>query len=119
MDKGHFSTGGVLPEVRENVRLIKGWFSDTLPRFLEETPGEIGFCHVDCDLYSSTTFILNSIGNRFAEKSVIIFDELAGFNGYEDHEFKAFLEFLVNFKYDFDFLGRVDAESYAFRLRKE
>jgi hypothetical protein len=37
----------------------------------------------------------------------------------EDHEFKAFLEFLVNFKYDFDFLGRVDAESYAFRLRKE
>src|SRR5450432_5940 len=40
-----------LPSVRDNVVLIKGWFQDTLPPFLEEHRGTVSFVHVDCDLY--------------------------------------------------------------------
>ena len=51
---GHFSTGGKLPEVGPNVRLHKGWFSDTLPPFLANESDPISFIHIDCDLYVST-----------------------------------------------------------------
>jgi hypothetical protein len=33
-EKGHFKMEK-LPEVRENVKLIKGWFDETLPQFIQ------------------------------------------------------------------------------------
>src|SRR5258706_686387 len=46
--KGRFSLSGVLPELSaaNNVTLHKGWFEDTLPRFLAQHPGPTGFVHV-------------------------------------------------------------------------
>lgn len=35
LDAGHFSTGGQLPDVNDpRVSFVKGWFHETLPRFL-------------------------------------------------------------------------------------
>jgi hypothetical protein len=39
--EGAFSLGGNLPKVVENVELIKGWFKDTLPVFLNAHTGLI------------------------------------------------------------------------------
>lgn len=39
-EKGHFSLDGDLPWVNPNVKLVKGWFNDTLPAFLKEHPGD-------------------------------------------------------------------------------
>ena len=36
--KGKFNLGGVLPPVKPNVQLHKGWFEETLPGFLDEHP---------------------------------------------------------------------------------
>ena len=39
----------------DHVRLHRGWFTDTLPAFAAQCTEPIGFVHVDCDLYSSTS----------------------------------------------------------------
>lgn len=93
--KGHFALPG-LPTVRENVRLHKGLFDHTLPVFLrEQAPHEpVSFMHVDCDLYSSTRSVLGLLATRLVRGTVIVFDEYFNYDGWEEHEFRAFREFV-------------------------
>lgn len=98
-----FDRGGILPEVPENVTLIKGWFNETLPKFLEEHPSEeIRFLHIDCDLYQSTKCVFDLLVDRIVPGTVILFDELIHYDGFENHEIKAFYEFLQK-RPDLDF----------------
>src|SRR5690606_21917903 len=53
LPKGTFSTEGNLPKVPGNVALHKGWFDESLPKWLEQNPGPVAFVHNDSDLYSS------------------------------------------------------------------
>lgn len=87
-----------LPLVLHNVRLVVGLFQDTLPRFREEILGTkpISFLHIDCDIYSSTKTILDEFHNNIVEGTIILFDELYNYPGFQDHEFKAFQEFLAS-----------------------
>ncbi len=105
--KGTFKVDN-LPKVRENVILIKGWFEDTLPKFVE-TVGQIpvSFMHVDCDLYSSTKTIFNYLKNNINSGTIIVFDEFFNYIGWEEGEFKAFYEFVNENKLDFEWLGFV------------
>lgn len=91
--KGHFAMDK-LPEVRPNVKLIKGWFSETLPRFVLEYPEPLIFLHVDCDLYSSTKSIFEHMGSRIKPGCVILFDEYFNYPGWQVGEYKAFQEFI-------------------------
>lgn len=91
---GAYSTEGRLPEVRKNVRLIKGWFKDTMPDFIEEHNKAIAFLHVDCDIYSSTRDVFNSLKNNIVVGTLILFDDFYGFPNSAEHEWKAFKEFL-------------------------
>jgi hypothetical protein len=84
-----------LPDVPANVSLHKGWFSATLPSFLSTTPGPIAVLHVDCDLYSSTALVLDTLADRIRTGSVIVFDEYFNYPGWKRHEHKAFQEFIV------------------------
>lgn len=95
--KGFFALSkNALPKVPSNVRLVKGWFNETLPSFIEEHKSEkIALLHVDCDLYSSTVTIFDHCKSLFQDKMVIVFDELINYPGYEEHELKAFWEFLT------------------------
>lgn len=90
---GAYSTAGRLPAVPDNVRLHVGWFEETLPRFFEAHDGPIRLLHVDCDLYSSTRTVLTAANERLVSGSVIVFDDLLGYPGYENHELRAFEEF--------------------------
>ena len=93
---GAFSIGGRLPPVRGNVRLTKGFFEQTLPGFVAQHRGEtIALLHVDCDLYSSTVTILTNVADMIVPGTVIVFDELINYHGWEDGEFKAFTEFVA------------------------
>jgi hypothetical protein len=91
--KGHFSTNGTMPEVNPNVVLVKGMFQETLPKFLSIIPGTFGLVHIDSDIYESARFVLEQIEDRVTIGTVIIFDELIGYNTYEEHEYKALKEF--------------------------
>ena len=92
--KARFSLAGAAPDVLENVELVKGRFAQTLPAFLAHHPERFAFVHVDCDLYSSTKTVLELAAARVGAGTVIVFDEYFNFPGWEQHEFKAFQEFV-------------------------
>ena len=102
--QGKFNENGKLPVVNENVRLIKGWFDETLPGFIKAHKSEqCSFIHIDCDLYSSTKCVLSLLKDNIGRGTVICFDELAGQIGWQDDEYKALVEFVeetgLRFKY--------------------
>ena len=121
-----------MPAVPGNVRLFPGYFEDTLPRFAAELPKNscIGFAHIDCDLYSSTRTIFEVLGHRFADGTVIQFDELLNYDRFIENEFLAFYEFLITHDFDFEWFvkrGRVvdlsefvnDTKDLSFRRYRE
>lgn len=82
------------PPVPDNVELVIGWFSDTLPGFVAAHPEPVSFLHVDCDLYSSTKDILDNLGPHIAPGTVVVFNEYYNYPGWQDHEIKAWKEFV-------------------------
>lgn len=90
--KGAFATS-TLPQV-DGAELVKGWFDQTLPDFLEKHPGPVDFLHIDCDLYSSTRTVLDLVGDRLRPGSIVMFDELFNYPTWQQHEIKAWNEFL-------------------------
>ena len=89
---GHFSVPEV-PVFDDSRAIIKkGWFKDTLP--LDEL---LGFVHIDSDLYSSCKTVLENI--NVAKGTIILFDELFGYEGWEDDEYRALMEWDVPFKF--------------------
>ena len=99
---GHFTVDG-LPDV-PGAELVVGWFDDTLPGFLDEHPGPVDFLHVDGDLYSSAKTVLDLVGPRLHAGSVIVFDEFFNFPNWQEHEYKAWMEYVertgVQFTYE-------------------
>lgn len=96
-----------------NIKLVKGWFSDTIPKFLEATDKKCAFLHVDCDTYNATRDILYGFSDRMMDGTVIVFDELYGYYGWEHHEHKAFHEFLSDTGFTFDYIGIANGTSTA------
>ena len=100
-----FSRGGRLPRVPRNVALYKGWFSATLPEWCRKLDGAIAFLHIDCDIYSSTHDILESLSERLRPDTVIVFDEYFNYPGWERHEFKAWQEFVARRGIEYDYIA--------------
>lgn len=97
-----------LPEVRENVELIVGWFNQTLPGFIEKHQGEpLALLHVDCDLYSSTKTILSLLANCVVAGTIIVFDEYINYPSWRLHEYRAFQEFTTYKKVKYEYIGVV------------
>lgn len=90
---GAFDMGGRLPPVRANVTLVKGWFDQTLPAFLEQHPEPATFLHMDADTYPSTAMVLDLIGHRIGPGAVIVFDEYVGYPNWQNAEHRAWREF--------------------------
>lgn len=57
--------------INDHIRLVKGWFNETLPRY----EGKIALLHLDCDLYESYSVALNTLYSRVEPNGVIMFDE--------------------------------------------
>jgi hypothetical protein len=104
-DRGHFASE--LPKVLPNVRLHKGWFHESLPRFFNEDGVRatipLAYLHVDCDLYSSTVTIFEHLSKNIQIGTVIVFDEYLNYPGWQQGEFLAFQEFVkkrrLNYRY--------------------
>jgi hypothetical protein len=100
---GAYSTGGRLPSgLPANVVLHPGWFEHTLPEFFAVTPGDIRLLHIDCDLYSSTRTVLQCANARLVPGSILLFDDFLGYPGCEQHELRAFEEFVAAEKIDWE-----------------
>lgn len=90
--KGAFATDHI-PQVK-GAELVIGWFHETLPGFLERTPGIVDFLHVDCDIYSSTKTVFDLVGPRLRPGSIVVFDDFFNYPSWQQHEYKAWHEFL-------------------------
>jgi len=104
--QGRFSRSGDLPRnLPDNVVLVKGWFNESLPAFIDEHPENVKFLHVDCDLYSSAKTVLNNLADQIKPGTVILFDEYFNYPGWQQHEFKAFNEFIEEHNVSFEYIG--------------
>ena len=110
VSKGTFKVDFEKLRFAKNITIQKGWFDQTIPLFMEtfnDKLPSVDFIHIDCDIFSSTQFILSSLSELIKiNKPIILFDEFYNYKGYEDHEFKAFLEFINREKIDFNITGR-------------
>jgi len=111
--KGHFDCKGKLPRVNANVKLVKGLFQDTLEPFLAEHSGpedsHVAVAHLDADLYSATIYVLRVLAPRIVPGTMLVFDELINYNGFEDHEWKALLEAVEEFGWEVEFIAQSGA----------
>jgi hypothetical protein len=103
--EGSFAQEHQLPLCPSNVQLHVGMFDKTLPDFLKNHSGQIGFMHVDCDLYSSTKVIFDNLRERISSGTVILFDEYFNYPGWQNHEFKAFQEFVTQNGLSYEYLS--------------
>jgi predicted O-methyltransferase YrrM len=106
-----------LPKVPGNVEFHVGYFDATLPGFLEKHAGPVAFLHVDCDLYSSTVTILEALGNRLQPGAIVLFDEYYNFHRWQEHEFKAFQEFVARAGLKYEYIAfSVTGQQVAIRV---
>jgi hypothetical protein len=105
LGRSAFSKSGRVPRVPANVVLHKGWFRETLPRWRETNTGLIAFMHIDCDLYSSTVDILETLAGQLQLGTVIVFDEYFNYPNWERHEFQAWQEFTTKHDVQYEYLG--------------
>jgi len=106
--KGAFNIGGKPPPVRRNVVLIKGFFEQTLAPFAAEHRGsKVTFVHVDCDLYSATRTIFSALDEMLQPGSIVVFDEFINYPGWQNGEYRAFMQFIGESKRSFEYIGYV------------
>lgn len=102
-------------DLPSNAHIISGLFEESLGPFLREHPEPADLVHVDCDIYSSTKSVLSQLSERLVPGTVIVFDELLYYPGRENHEVKAFYEWLCESGASFEWIGiygNEPAESY-------
>jgi len=94
--KGSFDMDGMMPKLKSNnITLIGGYFKDSLPDWADSMQEPAAFLNIDCDLYSSTKTVLDTLGpTKIVPGTVILFDEYLGFHTWRNHEFKAWQEFV-------------------------
>ena len=117
LQKGAFNLNGNFPQVNENVRLVKGWFNETLPEFVKAHPEPCAFIHDDCDLYSSTKTIFDNLKNQIVSGTVIAFDEYFGYPCWADGEYKAFMELIEENNLEFEYIARTNGMQVAVKIK--
>ncbi len=88
----HYNQEGKLPKVNSNVVLIKGFIDDTLDNFLKEKNEEINFIHIDVDIYEPTYTILKLTKPYLRKNSIILFNALYNYVGWDTGQYKALKE---------------------------
>jgi len=99
--KGTYTQNKKIPKLHSNIEPVVGWIEDTLDDFLKKNNPKINFVHFDIDTYSSTKFALEKIKPYLNKNAILIFDELTGYVGWENGEYKALKEVFKDeeFKY--------------------
>jgi hypothetical protein len=101
---GSLDLGGKMPKTNSNVKLIKGWFDETLPAFVkgEQNTDTIVFIHIDSDTYEAASIILDEFKDFIRPGLLILFDEYMGYPNWSNNgEFLAWEEFSEKNKVNF------------------
>jgi len=122
-ERGHFKTK--LPHVPSNVKLVQGFFDDSLPVWIEEhQPKTIAFLHIDSDLYSSAKTVLTLLNDYIIPGTIIVFDELCDWSGkrvydfWEEGEWKALHEWMDEYDREVSPISRTTKFAAAVKVIK-
>ena len=111
---GAYSTGGIVPNMEGEVYFYKGLFKETIQPFLQsateskedkDEPVFIAYANIDCDLYSSTLDILESLHGRIIPGTILVFDEYISHPSWRQDEFRAFRECSHRFGWTYEYLA--------------
>lgn len=122
--QGHFDLRReeTQPVYPANVRLVRGWFDQSLPVWLATHDGPVSFLHVDCDLYSSTKTVLTLLNDRIVPGTVIVFDEFYPWEQstpyalWAEHEYLALKEWTQEFDREFCTLLRSQHQQCSIKI---
>ena len=116
LKRGDLSTGGAIPRTDDaRVSFVKGWYQQTLPRFLTTfTPRARMVVHLDSDLYSSTLYALTSLDPMLTAGSILMFDEFCN-----HEEFRAFNDYVGAYARQYRAIGSAQSsyKNVAVELR--
>lgn len=94
---------------RPQIKLIEGFFEDSLKTREAQNIGQIAFARIDCDIYEPAKDCLNFLSDRLSHNAILVFDDWT--HSYEYGEGKAFAEWhatVPNLKFEFIFMGPWD-----------
>ena len=89
----------VPPQVNENVRLVKGHVETTFLPFAQQAleNKDTFFVHLDMDVYAPTKMVLQWL-IASGKRSFVLFDEFINYSEFHLHEYRAFLETVIEEK---------------------
>jgi len=79
----------------DNSEMHRGLVQDTVPPFVAAQSQPARFLHIDTDTYLPAAAILADCNDCIVPGTVILFDEYWNYDGWEDHEARAFCEWLM------------------------
>ena len=108
------------------MELVVGWFNDTLENWIESNNNSVSFLHIDCDLYSSASYVLKTLNEKIKVGTIIVFDELLNFESnvgidyefWENGEWKALNEWMNDFDRDVKPISRDISTRVSFEVVK-
>jgi hypothetical protein len=65
----------------------------------------VRFMNIDCDLYSATKTILDTLAAQIGSGTVIVFDEYIGNEHWREDEYKAFQEAVRAYGWRYEYLA--------------
>jgi len=101
--QGAFDHGGKITfDPPSNSTIVIGWYKETCPIHDYKKP-VAKFLHIDCDVYSSTVDIFNTLQGKIVPGTIIVFDEYFDHGNWRKGEYKAWQEFVShnNIKYKY------------------
>jgi hypothetical protein len=70
LSKNFFSTSGKLPKCEKNVKLFKGWFTETVPDFVYNLKSsQVKILHMDADTYKPTAYVFKFSLKEFRQRN--------------------------------------------------
>ena len=105
-----FDVEGIPPKsIHRNVKIIHGRVENVLENFLNIEKPKFALIHFDMDLYGPSHYALKMLLPYLSSGTLILFDELHGYPGWEFGEFKALNQLLNSSQYQFKAFGPIQA----------
>lgn len=105
-----FDVGGIPPQsIDKRVTLIQGRVEKVLEPFLLTEKPTFSLVHFDMDLYAPSYYALKHLLPFLKPGTLILFDELYGYPGWQYGEYKALTELINRNQYRFLAFGPIQA----------
>ncbi len=103
----------------KRVGLVTGLFEDTTKGIEAQIHGPFSLIHIDSDLYSSAITVLTNVNPLIVTSTIIIFDEIWGYDTWRDDEYRALMEWAKEFDRTFEYILRDSYYRGAIRVTNE